>query len=95
MTMDIKYVKKLCESIGIVKKFRKNYEFFGNIELEIETPRKTLINIISDRGIFSCCINKKHSKKWMPIERIINDDKNITFCTLEDAIDFLKNILIV
>ena len=61
--MDIKYVEKLCESLGIVKKFRKNYEFFGNIELEIETPRKTLLNIISDRGVFSFCImTKKYSK---------------------------------
>ena len=89
--MDIKYVEKLCKSLGIIKKFIKNDEFFGNIELEIETPRKTILNIISDRGIFSCYImTQKTFKKLMPIERIINDNKNITFFTLEDTIDFLK-----
>ena len=36
--MDVEYVRKLCEDLGTVKKFRTDSEFFGNVELEIETP---------------------------------------------------------
>ena len=55
--MDVEYVRKLCEDLGTVKKFRTDSEFFGNVELEIETPAKQILRVISDRGIFSCSIN--------------------------------------
>lgn len=90
--MDIKFVEKLCKDLGVIKKFRLNHELFGNIEMEIETPRKTSLNIISDRGIFSCYVMKKsflHNKP-VPIERITNCSQNVSFSSLDAAIDYLK-----
>lgn len=54
--MDINSLEKLCRDIGKIKKINKNNDVFGNIEVKIETPRKTLLNIVSDRGgVFVLC----------------------------------------
>lgn len=93
--MDIELIKKLCKGLGVIKKFSKNYEFFGNVELEIETPHKTVLSIISDRGIFSCYVVKKTilHNRLVPVDRIIKCNKNATFNSLEATIDYLKNHL--
>ena len=91
--MDVEYVRKLCEDLGTVKKFITDSEFFGNIELEIETPAKQILHVISDRGIFSCSINTKNFFSKKSIEKIINNNKILEFNTLEDAINFLRKLM--
>lgn len=93
--MDIKYVRELCKSFGIVKNFRKNDAFFGNIELEIETPRKTRLSIISDRGLFSCYVMRKGLllSKRKPFDKEANGENKNEFSSLEEAIDYLKRNL--
>ena len=89
--MDIDYVIRLCEGIGVVKKFEQDRTFFGNIELEIETPCKQTLCIISDRGMFSCYhIKTKILGERRYIKPIINNNTDIEIYKLEDAIDLLK-----
>lgn len=57
--MNIDTAEEICKDIGVIKRFNENKEVFGNIELEIETPGKTLFEIISDRGEFSCYVLKR------------------------------------
>ena len=57
--MNIDTAEENCKDIGVIKRFNENKEVFGNIELEIETPGKTLFEIISDRGEFSCYVLKR------------------------------------
>ena len=92
ITMDIEFVRKLCSDLGIIKKFRQNNEFFGNIELEIETTNKTILSIISDRDIYSCFVVKKvllHNR-MIPVDRIIKSNTTTPLISLEDSINYLK-----
>ncbi len=91
--MNIDTAEELCKNIGVVKKFNENKEVFGNIELEIETPGKTLFEIISDRGEFSCYVIKKRflRNSRVPVGNITEKGRNISFDSLESAIDYLKN----
>ncbi|MGN1399435.1 MAG: hypothetical protein ACI4WG_05510 [Erysipelotrichaceae bacterium] len=88
--MDINSVKKLCKDIGEVKKYKVDYGFFGNIELEIQTLHNVFLIITSDRGEFSCCIRKKHffCDRLIPLCAILKDDKR-SFDSLKSIIDYL------
>lgn len=88
-------IEELCKGLGEVKRYRVNHDFFGNIELEIETPHKTTLKIISDRGVFSCYVVKRaflHDQP-IPIDRMIDCTKDNAFSSLEEAIDYLKEHL--
>lgn len=92
---NIKCIEELCKGLGEVKGYRVNHDFFGNIELEIETPHKTTLKIISDRGVFSCYVVKRaflHNQS-VPMDRIIDCNKDNAFDSLEEAIDYLKEHL--
>lgn len=92
--MDINYVKDLCKSVGLVKDFKKNTAVFGNMELEIETPRHTTLRVVSDRGIFSCFVIKKgFLNRILADETKVNLSENVTFHTLEATIEYLKENL--
>ena len=73
--MDINSLEKLCRNIGKIKKINKNNDVFGNIEVKIETPRKTLLNIVSDREEFSCYVVKKKFifGRLLPLENSVGD----------------------
>lgn len=91
--MNIDTAEEICKDIGVIKRFNENKEVFGNIELEIETPGKTLFEIISDRGEFSCYVLKKRflCNSRVPVGKITEKERNISFDSLESAIDYLKN----
>ena len=90
--MDMNSVENLCKDLGRIKKFRENHASFGNMELEIEMPRKTSLSIISDRGEFSCYVVKKIflCNKLIPLKSIMRSDKDISFNSLKSIVDYLK-----
>lgn len=91
-----KDVEKKCKDLGVIKKYTVDRSFFGNIELEIETPHKVLLYVRSDRGEFSCYVIKRrflYGKKFVSIADILKCDRNISFGSLESAIDYLKSNL--
>lgn len=92
MMMNLDSVKKLCVELGEVRKWNENAKVFGNLELEIQTPRKTVLNIIADRGEFLCYIKKKtiFREKWIPLDQIIKGTNNMHFESLESIIEYLK-----
>ena len=91
--MEINSLEKLCRNIGKIKKINKNNDVFGNIEVKIETPRKTLLNIVSDREEFSCYVVKKKFffDRLIPLENSVGDKKERRFSSLESLVDYLKN----
>lgn len=95
--MDADIIEKLCKSLGKVIKFKEDNEFFGNIELVIETPRKTRFCIISDRGEISCYVIKRlpWGDKYVPIENIMKTNQKKNYNSIETAIVYLKNNLVI
>ena len=90
--INLEYVNTLCKDLGTIQKFEINEAVFGNIELEIVTPKGVRLNIYSDRGVFSCYMKRKCLfRPLTPINKILGEEKVASFCSLEEVVDYLKS----
>lgn len=89
--MNLSEVKLICKDLGNVKKFSQNTELFGNIDLELITFEKISLYISSDRGEFLCYVKK--GIHLIPIDNIIDSDGSITFTSLLEVVNYLKDNL--
>jgi len=90
--MNLEYVNMLCKDLGIIQKFDVNENIFGNIELEIITPKGNEINILSDRGEFSYYLKKNSPfRPLTSINKMVGEEKVSSFRSLEEVVDYLKS----
>lgn len=90
--MDFEKVSKMCKKLGRVSIFNENVDCFGNMVLEITTSRKMKLLIVSDRGEYSCYVQRKHFlRSHTTLIHYINGAENASPETmLEQMIEYLQ-----